>query len=779
MRVRGLFALVIGYPVLLLAQGALAQDQPPPPAATGGLLDEVTVTAQRREEAIQDVPIAVSAFSADQLERLNITQTIDLGRFIPNLVAHNNTGLGSANVYSLRGLSNTESVATFDPPVGSYVDDVFVSRQNANNFSFFDVDRVEVLRGPQGTLFGRNTTGGAVNVIMKKPAEEFGGFFEAGLGQFEASRLRASVDIPFSDSFLTKWSAYHHQDDGWVDNPITGEENLNDDQNFGGRLALRWKASDTVTWDVSGDLIVQDYMALLNFKADEKQDVGAVTRVTCPGAGPSRSRYSCTGLRTDRSTIVGFVANDKQNYEMGNDTRSWSTTSNLEWTSGIGTLNFITAWRELQQKYVLDFFNDPAPTGGFTLANDGDHDQFTQEIKLTGAAFNDRVDFVAGLFYLDEENTTDFADIFVVRPMNNIALPAVATLILEDRILVNTATAWAGYTQLDFHLGDRFTLTGGVRYTDEEKEIDFSSNVNPRITTAPGNRITTANILARGVPVEQDVQVWTPRAALKFDVNDDLMFFASATRGFKSGGWNARGTTPDQIQPFAPEYTWSYEAGMRSDWADGKLRFNLTAFYAETEDYQLPSAFVTATGAIAFITRNFASLENNGLEIEFAWAPTDALTLFTNVGIQNPSYKDLDPSIITQQQECQAGIVARCGQGIVNPQGDIAEPVRAPDTYTVGGEYAFRFATGWSLTPSFRVTQFSDQNVGTAGTAAALVEEFTDVAGGLTLADDDAGWSVMATCSNCTDELMQHSILAELQYYQSPRTWSVLYKYRF
>lgn len=779
MRVHRLFAVAMGYAAMTLSHPATAQDRPPAPPETGGLLDEVTVTAQRREEAIQDVPIAVTAFSADQLARLNITRTMDLGRFIPNLVGHNNTGLGSANVYSLRGLSNTESIATFDPPVGSYVDDVFVSRQNANNFSFFDIDRVEVLRGPQGTLFGRNTTGGAVNIILKKPAEEVGGFFEGGIGQFQASNLRGSVDIPLSESFLTKWSAYHHQDDGWVDNPITGEEGLNADENFGGRLALRWKASENLTWDLAGDLVVQDYMVLLNFSAEDRQSVGAITRVTCPSGVVTRSRYSCTGLRTDRANLVGFIANDKQNYELGNEVRAASVTSNLEWRSGLGTLNLISGWRDLTQKFALDFFNDPAPTGGFTIANDGDHEQFTQEIKLTGAAFNERVEFVAGLFYLDEDNTTDFADIFVIRPMNNIALPAVATLILEDRILDNTATAWAGYTQVDFHLGERVTLTGGVRYTDEEKEIAYTANANPRITTAPVNRITTANIIARGVPVQQDVQVWTPRAAVKLDVNDDLMFFASATRGFKSGGWNARGTTPDQIVPFSPEYTWSYDAGMRSEWLDGKLRLNLTAFFADTEDYQLPSAFVTATGGIVFITRNFASLENRGVEVEFAWAPTDALTLFTNIGLQNPEYKDLDPSIVTQQQQCQAGIVARCGQGIVDPQGNIAEPVRAPDTYVVGGEYVFRFASGWTLTPSARVTQFSDQNVGTAGTAAAQVEEFTDVGGGLTLANENAGWSVMASCRNCTDELMQHSILAELQYYQEPRTWSVLFKYRF
>jgi iron complex outermembrane receptor protein len=782
-----------------LAGFSLAQEAPPPTEDTGGLLDEIMVTAQRREEAIQDVPIAVSAYSADQMARLNVTETIDLGRLIPNLVAHNNTGLGSANVYSLRALNNTESIATFDPPVGSYVDDIFISRQNANNFSFFDVDRVEVLRGPQGTLFGRNTTGGAVSIILKKPAEEMGGFVEAGFGQFAEYSARASIDLPISSSFLTKLSAFYRQDDGYVSNPTTGEDDLNSEDNLGVRAAVRWIASENVTWDLAADYMDEDYMALLNYSADEPPTLGAVTRVNCPSGTITRSRYSCTGLRTDRSNLVGFFTGDKQNFPLGNEVQAYSVTSNLGWNTGLGALNFITGWRDLSQEFALDFFNDPAPTGGFTIANDGDHEQFTQEIKLTGSS--DRIAFVTGVYYLDEDNTTDFGDLFVVRPLNDISQPALLTLILEDRILDNTTKAWAGYGQVDFNLTDRLTLTGGVRYTDEEKEIAYTPNPNPRIATPPENRISTANIIARGVPVQQDTQQWTPRAAIKFETSDDVMFFASATRGFKSGGWNARGTSPEQITPFDPEKTLSYEAGMRSELLDKRMRLNVTAFFADTEDYQLPAAFATATGGIVFITRNFASLENTGVELELAWALTESLTFFANVGIQNPEYKDLDPTIVTQQQDCQAalggqsvpnranpsgpplpaaaGVARNCGTGIVNPAGEIAEPVRAPDTYAVGGEYVFRFNNGWTLTPSVRATHFSDQNVGTAGTAVALVDAFTDIGASLTLADGDGGWSVSASCNNCTDELMQNSILAELVYYQEPRTWSVLLNYKY
>ena len=159
-------------------------------------MEEMVVTAQRRAQSIQDVPIAVSAFSQSDLDRLNINEALDLTFTIPNFIGHNNTGLGSANVYYIRGLGNTESIATFDPPVGTYIDDIFIQRQNANNFTLFEVERVEVLRGPQGTLFGRNTTGGAVRILLQPPADEWGGYAEAAYGRFNRLEFRGGFDAP-------------------------------------------------------------------------------------------------------------------------------------------------------------------------------------------------------------------------------------------------------------------------------------------------------------------------------------------------------------------------------------------------------------------------------------------------------------------------------------------------------------------------------------------------------------------------------------------------------
>lgn len=775
---RSTVRFAVGAALALAAATAGAQSAAPAEsqgAASGSLLEEVTVTAQRREEAVQTVPIAVSAFTDVQLERLNITQTLDLVKLIPNMIGSNNTGLGTANVYSIRGLNNTESIATFDPPVGSYVDDVFIARQNANNFAFYDIDRVEVLRGPQGTLFGRNTTGGAVNVILKKPGTEFGGFAEVGFGQFGARQARVSVDMPLTDTVLTKISGYYQADDGYVSNPVTGENNLNDKENYGIRAALRWLASESVTWDVAIEKSESDQMNILNLPADNLPTVGLTVLYRCPSAPNPilRTRYSCTGLRTDRSNLVGVLTGTKQNQPLGNVVDAHSLTSNLEWRLGAGTVNFITGWRDMTQRFALDFFNSPDPTGGFTIANVGRHKQFTQEVKYTGK-IGTAFDYVAGVYYFDEDNRTDFGDIFVVTIPGLGRIPAV----LEDRVLDNTAKAWAVYTQWDWHVTDKFTATAGVRYTDEDKEIEYTANANPRISPT-ATRVTTANIRALGIPTEQNTSLTTPRFAVKYQFTDDVMAFASATRGFKSGGWNARGTNPLEIRPFSAEKVWSYEVGLRSEWFENRLRANITGFYYEADDFQLPSAFVRPNNTIAFITQNFATLENQGVELELIAAPVENLNLFVTVGIQDPEYKDLDPSVLAQQQNCRSGVVAQCGQGIIDPQGNIAEPVRAPDTFVYGASYSIPLPAGLRLTPTVSVKSTSKHSIGTSGTPISLVEKNTRWDAGATLENEEKGWSVQANCSNCSNRDVRTSVLAELPYYLDPRTWSVTFRMRF
>jgi len=801
------------------------------PEDQGGI-EDIIVTAQRRAESVQDVPIAISAFSSDQLQAQGISNTLELGRFVPNLVAQNNTGIGSANSYYLRGLGSTETIATFDPPVGTYVDDIYLSRQNANNLSLFDVERVEVLRGPQGTLFGRNTTGGAINVIMREPGRDFGGYLELGYGRFDSKLVRASIDVPVADSFALKFSGYWQDDKGYARNVTTGER-LNDNDGWGARMALRGELSPSVRWNASYMHILSEGENLLNFE--------------CNPANPSDcdGRFITTGLSERGGPPSPYaplvIRGRKANYGLGQKAETDIVTSNFQIdVADRTTLTFISGFVNLVQQFALDFFDGRGgpslatplppvrgfPRGGFTIINDGQHEQFTQEIKLNGVLGNGFVDYVAGVYYIDEQNRTDFADVFTIfSPAVRGGIP----LLLGDRTLRNRTKAIAGYAQADFNVTDQITLTAGVRYTDETKTFNISDN-RPACNdgTLEANCLDNRNMVAISgvrIPTEQTTKIWTPRFAVNYQPNRDILLFASATRGFKSGGWNARGTAPNALLPFGPEKVWSYEAGVKSDLFNRRVRANLTAFYLDVSDLQTISGLANpATGAITFLTRNFADYRNKGIEAEFTVIPVQGLNLYANVGFQDDEYRlrDLPPvdiygiqSIPVQAAACRAALAAgriptgpntaACANGIVTPTGEIATPVRTPRwSLALGGSYNIPIgSSGMALVPSVNASYRSKQEVatsnltfytgsitGTNGTFAAnpyegdlITGSFTPghwlVNAGLALTGPEERWRLSLECTNCFDETYFQSSLANYSYINQPMMWTVRARYNF
>ena len=725
------------------------------PLAWSQGIEEVVVTATRRDENIQTIPVAVSAFTDEDIARLGVTETLDIAKVVPNFVAHNNTGLGTANTYSLRGLNNTESIATFDPPVGTYVGDFFIQRQNSNNYALFDIDRIEVLRGPQGTLFGRNTTGGAVRVILKEPAEEFGGYAEVGGGRFDKITARGSVDIPAAENFRLKISGYYINDDGFVDNVTTGEKGLNYEENVGIRGAFLWEPNDNASWNAALAYIESEHANMFNYTE-------------------GGDRFTRTGLVSDGAPYAGLLTGDKQNFDLGNTTRSLHFTSDIEWETALGTVNILTSYLTLEQDFLLDFFEGPFTTGGFTIANEGEHDQFSQEAKLTGS-LGDRLDYIAGIFYFNEDNKTDLAQIFNLGAIG-LFLPTGFPLFQYDRTMDNGVDSWAVYTQLDLHVTEQLILTAGIRYTDEEKDFGITDNGNARA----GNNFGSQDIEALGIPLQQSESIVTPRLAIEFEANDNFMIYAAATRGFKSGGWNARGTAAGTLSPFSAEKIWNYESGIRSEWFGNRLRVNLTGFYSDITDFQLPSAYVNPVdGSITFITQNFADLEIYGFEAELLANPVENLTLFANIGLMESEYKNLDPSIVAQQQNCVRNN-AQCAQGIVNPHGSIAPPVRAPKhQLSIGGWYEIPITDTINLVPRLNVVDYGKHNISTSGQDNALLSGYTIVSGGLSIEHTTQDWTLTASCQNCTDKDQYVSYLAGFLYLQDPATWSVTLNKRF
>ena len=818
---------------------ATGDDQPADdavaPAAvepTGGI-EDIVVTAQRRAERVQDVPIAISAFSARQLEAQGVSNTLQLGNFVPNLVAQNNTGIGSANAYFLRGLGSTETIATFDPPVGTYVDDIYLSRQNANNLSMFDVERIEVLRGPQGTLFGRNTTGGAINVILAQPGEQWGGFVEAGIGSYEKFVVRGSLDIPLSDDFGAKVSGYIQNDRGYVRNNVTNDW-LNDDDGYGARLGLRARVSQAIAWSGSAMRVVSKGDNLLNFRCDPRNPAD------CDG------RFASTGLREGVTPAwpAGLITGRKARFSLGQKARSDIFISKFD----VGlteqlNLSLITGFVDLAQTFVYDFADGRSapfaifpsiavprpvasgnPLGGYNIINDGTHRQFSQEVKLTGG-LGDRIKYITGLYYLKERNRTELADFSVGFGG-----------LLGDRLLRNTTTAFAAYAQADVEIIKALTATVGVRWTDETKRLDISDNrAACQLRPVPGNCVDNANLVAlNGVPIPRklNTRIWTPRFALNYKPSTDLLLFTSATRGFKSGGWNARETSARRFLPFDPEKVWSYEAGFKSDFMGNRLRLNMTAFQLDVSDLQVLGGVLSATGSASFITRNFADYRNRGLEIEFSARPVDGLNLFANAGLQKDKYRGIGgrpaadtygvPSVAVQRAACLAalaagnvgtrvpvgGLVSNCGNGIVTAQGEIATPVRTPSfTLATGGSYRMMVGGGWSVTPALNGTYRNRQEVAIAnvslydapivapncpgGTCAAnpngngnFLSGSNSPGGwlinsGITLGTPGDRMSITAECVNCFDKTLIQSSLFNYSYLNQPRSWMVRAKVRF
>ncbi len=815
---------VLAAPAMVQTASAQTEStQPAPAQADDGQIKDIVVTAQRRNERVQDVPIAISAFSSDELQAKGISNALEIGQYVPNMIAQNNTGLGSANAYYIRGLGNVESIPTFDPPVGTYVDDIYISRQNANNLNLFDVERVEVLRGPQGTLFGKNTTGGAISVILRKPARDFGGYAEIGYGSYHNKLARASLDIPLADSFQVKVSGYYQDSDGFTKDTVT-KQRLNDNDGWGARLGIHGDLSEKVHWNAGYAHIVDNSDSILNF------DCNPANPGDCSG------RFSASGL----SKVPGAanfaalgVAGRKAGYGQGNRTSTNLLTSNLEFgLSDALTVNLITGYVNQRQNYALDFFDgrgspsiaNPSPAvaglarGGFTILNDGYEDQFSQEVKLSGKLADGLIDYVAGVYYLKEYNRTDFADVFA------------GALVLADRILRNSTEDKAAYAQVDLNPTSKLKLTAGIRYTDETKTIALHDNRASCNTggALPANCLDTRNLVsATGVriPTSQDAKIWTPRFAVNYKASDGLLLYASATRGFKGGGWNARSSAPGLVLPFTPEKVWSYEAGIKSDLFDRHVRFNLTGFWTEVSDLQVISGSSNpVTGALTFVTRNFASYRNRGLEAELTVLPLTGLSLYANAGYQKDKYKvptnvpAFDQynvqSVAAQQAACRAQLAAgrvgsgantpACANGIVTAQGNIATPVRTPDfTLAIGGSYTAQLGGGLTLVPSVNANYHTKQEVATSNltiyTGAITGTNGTFPAnpnGGaiITGSASPAAWIVNAglalngiakalqlsvNCSNCFDEEFYQSDLGNYSYLNAPRTLIVRAKYSF
>lgn len=762
---RSLCAIALGSS-LTIAAPAAAQDG----AEAANTGNRVIVTAQRRAQDLVEVPIAITAYDQQTMDTLAVKKTVDLVDTIPNLVGSNNTSLGSANVYFLRGQGQDESFPTFDPAVGTYVDEIFYSRQNGNNINLFDVERIEVLRGPQGTLFGKNTTGGAINVIIRRPGDEVGGFFETSYGRFDEIVVRGTVDLPASESARFAMSGFYVDDNGWLENTALNR-NINDRHSWGMRGAADIDIGSNVNWYGTIDYIDDDGTNIAG------RDVNADT--TNP---ITTGDYGEVDLETTSLLPLGLDAvfpGAVSKAEYGSETRSLNITSNLEYDGDFGTVNFIAGYRDVENDFLVNFplpqFDafmafpsptNPSPDDIFIIDNLGDYEQHSLELKYNGDLFDDFINLTLGLYYLKEENRSDFAAYF--------AGPTPS----RDRIINNDTRNIAGYAQADINLTDQLTATLGIRYTDEEKTFDVSDNrpTDPANCasdpTCTPTDLTTANMIALGIPTEQSEKVWTPRFALTFEATPDAMFYASATRGFRSGGWNARSNNVSGLLPFASETVWSYEVGTRLSLGDA-LSIYATGYHLDVSDLQIN----TSTGGGTFLIGNAGKMKNTGLEVEAILRPLDGLNLYAALGLQDARYKPSAAEIAACDAIIDGG-GSNSSFGAFDADCNVAVVKRTPDyQVTLGGSYEIDLG---SVTVTPRASLRSVDDHVTTSRSRGPTDAFTLVNAGVDFGLMDDNLTLSVECANCFNERYLVATFGNNDtYFNRPGTWTIRARWNF
>jgi iron complex outermembrane receptor protein len=562
-------------------------------------LETIVVTAERRAENLQEVPVSVSAFTASSIERRQIDSTLDVVRSVPNLVGSNNVGISSATSLFMRGVGQDESISTQDPAVGTYVDGVYISRQVANNSMLYDIERIEVLRGPQGILYGRNTSGGAIKIITKDPNEFLEGSLEARVGNYDTFGLTGKINVPVSDNVFVSFAAFtSDRNKGFQENITLGTRTW-DESSSGARGAIKYEATDNFEIVVSAEYA-------------EQKDSGV------------------TG-----TNFFGASANDLFKVQSGledsfNEVKQSAITANMTWSFDNAQWTSITGYRNLEQNLLIDFSDNPVPA--FVIGQDGTFTQFSQEIQGSGDI--DEFSWVLGAFFMEESNDNIRRDeLFLFGG-------AVAGDFVAD--FENDSNSWAVFGQGSYDITDKLTATLGGRWTQEDKSIDMSQLVD----IGGGTLIELWNntdLDAVGTDTDPTFEKFTPHVSLKYQVSKDTMTYFSYSQGFKSGGWNARATAPSDFNLIEAEFVDAYEVGFKTEFWDNQVRMNTALFYNEYTDF-IVTALNPDTGG--FVTINAATTNISGIEVELTASPTAELDLYASFGLLKNEYDNLGENVV-------------------------------------------------------------------------------------------------------------------------------------
>ena len=729
------------------------------------VLEEVVVTARKQEESAQDVPIAITALT-QELENSSIRNLQDLNGYSPNLVFESNgsRGGGGANI-NIRGISPTRSDDnSFDAPVAVVIDGIYLGTLAGQVLENFDLERVEILRGPQGTLFGKNTVGGVVNVIRSRPTGEFGGKFKLTAGEDGQQEARFVMNTAITDNVALKVFGTKIDYDGFMKNVTTGSGVAEKDySNVGATLLFEVGDNFEALLTVEG---FSDKGTLDAFHTNYNTSAGVIP---APPAGSAENDYSggfltCTIFGTCRTSLdrPGVSENDKDNnYSLNTDAATLNMTYDINENL---TLVSVTGQRKVNEYRIYDFDASAAPM--ITIERFNDYEQTSQELRLDGAF--ERAKFTAGVYYFNNEFTQDwitgdaFWGILFGANLRNPDLggPGVSGLALcqagafapvfcdtgltDDDIAGNITqilyetqetTSIAAFAQMDYNLTDDLTLTAGLRWTREEKDFVagqayLSNEARQRARNFPDYAVLS--------------QEWTelsPKIGLTYQVNDDAIAFISYAEGFHSGGFfgvnqNIRDFERDQ---YDPEYAGNWEIGYKSQLLDNRMRFNVTYFRNDFEDKQ--ESFVALdpdTKTVASVFDNAASVIYQGIEVEVQYVFNEYFRGFLNYGRLDADYDEFETDINPNDAET------------VIEDASFLNPRNAPEfTLGIGGTLSVPLGDG-DLETFVKYTRIAEVDANLLNLKQSKIAERDDVAASIGYYTDK--WSVVAFGKNLTDE---------------------------
>ena len=611
--------------VLTLIGGAAAQAQDAF-GVSSVLLEKITVTARKREEPIQNVPLSVTHFSSEQIDALKVTDLESLAVHMPNVALDDvGTAKGVAN-FSIRGIGINSSIASVDPTVGVFVDGVYMGQTSAALLDTFDVESIEVLRGPQGTLFGRNVTGGAVLINTKKPGDtlemSFRTSFEGG-GESLNSYYMGTVGGSLSETVRAKITAYTNQDNGWF-------KNLHTDEAFG-EVDIRM-VRPALTWDPTDDVSV-----VLRYQYESADSDGPATQNHTNGAGGMNADYNF-----DRDSH-DFSINEEGSREV--KTHFFTARADWEVDFGAGTITNIFGFFDSGTFLMLDLDSSPqriAHVGAWT-----DSRQWSNELRYAGGFF-DSLHLTTGLYYFTNEiNYHDRRSLLggLIDTLVGVGrLPPGAHFTQDAGGNYNVDTLGV-FLSLDYDLTDQITLTAGTRYTNEKKEAEISSATN-NLSGVPAPGKMPCNTV-EGPPCpfdftgEETWNSWSPKLGAAYYISGEANVYGHWTRGFRSGGYNLRNSLPVQVEPQGPYYDEekidSFEAGFKVSKDRGRLYG--AVFYNLIDDVQREINFpIPGSSVIAQVIRNTADVKALGFEFDGLFAVTENLLLLGSVGYVDPEY---------------------------------------------------------------------------------------------------------------------------------------------